>query len=82
MWLGSSLDQRDLGVLVNNKLNMSKQCTAVAMKANQILGYISMDFTSRDKTMIILLFSELVRLHLCPALVPTIHKSCGKTGRQ
>lgn len=64
MSLGSSLAKSDLRVPVNNKLKVSQQYAAAATKVNWILGCIYMGTTSKDRDVIILLYSALVRLHL------------------
>lgn len=64
MSLGSSLAKSDLRVPVHKKLKVSQQYAAAATKVNWILGCIYMGTTSKDRDVIILLYSALVRLHL------------------
>jgi len=64
VWLGNSLAERDPGVLVDNKPSRSRQCAMAAVKANEIPGCIHGGIVSRDREVIIPLYSPLARSHL------------------
>jgi len=72
-WLESSPEEKDLGVLMDDKLNMSRQCVLVAQKASRILGYIMRNVASRLREVILPLLcsGETPPGVLSPALGPS-----------
>jgi len=75
-WLESSPEEKDLGVLGDEKLNMSRKYALAAHEANHILGCIKRSVASRSREVILPLYSALLRPHLesCVQLWGPQHK--------
>ena len=63
-WIVSSSEEKDLGMLVGEKLNMTQQSIFAAQKAKCTLGCIKKSVTSKSREVILPLYSTLMRPHL------------------
>jgi len=63
-WIESFPEEKDLGLVVEEKLNTSHYCALAAQKANHILGCIKSSVASRSREGILPLHLALVRPHL------------------
>ncbi|KFW63020.1 hypothetical protein AS28_00398, partial [Pygoscelis adeliae] len=72
----SSPAKKDLGVRVDEKLDVSQKCALAAQKANRTLGCTKSSVASRSREGILPLYSALVRPHLeyCIQLWSPQHK--------
>ena len=61
--LEESREEKDLGIIVTDKLSVSTQCAKAAKTANTVLGQISRAFHFRDKDIFTGLYKQYVRPH-------------------
>ncbi|CAM5091881.1 unnamed protein product [Eretmochelys imbricata] len=57
-------EEKDLGILVDHRMTMSRQCDMAMKKANAALGCVRQGISNRDKEVLLPLYKELVRSHL------------------
>src|SRR5437867_97671 len=57
-------EEKDLGVIVQNNLKVSQQCSKVVKTANRVLGMTNRTFQNKSKETIIPLYKSLVRPNL------------------
>lgn len=80
--------ERDLGIIIHDRLTFSAQANTAAKRANQIMGIIFQTFTFMDPSIFTLLYKTLVRPHL--EYATTIwshqgqihHRKCAKKGHK
>ena len=62
--LETATEEKDLGVIIDEKLKFDKHTEAQVNKANKVLGLIRRSFETLDKETLVWLFKALVRPHL------------------
>ena len=62
--LKSVKEEKDLGVIVTNKLKFDRHCVESCKTANKVLGFISTNFEHKSKEIIVPLYKSMVRPHL------------------
>ena len=62
--LKAVLNEKDLGVIMEQSAKPSLQCAKAAQKANQVLGQLLRSFKCRDKVVMTQLYKVFVRPHL------------------
>ena len=58
------LEEKDLGIIIQNDLKVSSQCAKVVKAANKILGMIKRCFACKNAVFILNLYKSFVRPYL------------------
>ena len=62
--LETATEEKDMGVIIDEKLQFDKHTEVKANKANKVLGLLRRSFETLDKETLVWLFKALVRPHL------------------
>ena len=78
--LETATEEKDLGVIIDEKLKFDKHTEAQANKANKILGLLRRSFETLDNETLVWLFKALVRPHVeyCNTVTYPVYEKDGK----